>query len=126
MTTVTQVGCNVTLGVDTHKDAHVAAVLDDRGAVLATQQFNACSAGYRSMMKWVAGFGTITVAGIEGTGSWGAGLCRFLNTHDVECVEVNRPNRQHRRRHGKSDIADAIGAAGAQQQSGEATGRPGV
>ena len=78
------------------------------------------------MMKWVAGFGTITVAGIEGTGSWGAGLCRFLNTHDVECVEVNRPNRQHRRRHGKSDIADAIGAAGAQQQSGEATGRPGV
>lgn len=123
MTTMTQVGRNVTLGVDTHKDAHVAAVLDDRGAVLATQQFKACPSGYRSLMRWAAGFGTITVAGIEGTGSWGAGLCRFLDTHEIQCVEVNRPNRQHRRRHGKSDTADAVGAARA-VQSGEATGQP--
>ena len=60
---------------------------------------------------------------VEGTGAWGAGLARHLTGHGVRVIEVQRPNRQFRRRHGKSDTADAIGAARA-VQSGEACGQP--
>lgn len=113
----------ITGGVDTHKDAHVAAALDGLGQVLGTESFPATPAGYRRLLEWLQRFGELTAVGVEGTGAWGAGLTRFLTANGTVVVEVQRPNRQHRRRHGKSDPADAIGAARA-VQSGEATGEP--
>ncbi len=123
MPTMTEPDNGVTVGADTHADTHVGAVLDPLGRLLATNEFAADQAGYEAFHAWSATFGPITAAGIEGTGSWGSGLARHLTAQGVKCVEVNRPNRQHRRRHGKSDTADAIAAARA-VQSQEATGAP--
>src|SRR5689334_24767721 len=113
----------VTGGVDTHKDSHVAAALDEVGWVLGTVEFAATAAGYRQLLRWLRSFGAVVAVGVEGTGSWGAGLARYLAVEHVSVIEVTRPNRQHRRRHGKSDPADAIGAARA-VLAGEATGTP--
>ena len=99
MATMTDAGSGVTVGVDTHADVHVAAVLDGLGGVRGTAEFEASPAGYRSLLGWAAGFGPVTAAGIEGTGSWGASLARFLADQGVDCREVPAPNRQHRRRH---------------------------
>lgn len=118
---MTDPGAGVTIGVDTHADVHVAAVLDPLGRVLSTRGFAVSSVGNRDLLGWAGGFGPIIAAGIEGTGSFGADLARFLTDAGVGCVEVNHPNRQHRRRHGKSDTTDAIGAARA-VLAGEATG----
>lgn len=123
MATLTEISTLVTVGVDTHKDFHVAVVLDTAGRLLGSEQFPANVAGYRKLLGWAGLFGTIEQIGIEGTGSWGAGLARYAGSRGLDCVEVTRPNRQHRRRYGKSDHADAHGAAKA-VQSGEATGRP--
>ena len=121
--TMTDSTMAVTGGVDTHKDTHVAAVLDPVGVVLGTSEFPVTPAGYRRLLAWMRGFGELGVVGVEGTGAWGAGLARHLSGHGVRVVEVQRPNRQFRRRHGKSDTADAIGAARA-VQAGEACGEP--
>ena len=101
----------VTGGVDTHKDFHVCAALDERGRVLGTEQFPTTLRGYRALLDWLREFGQLSAVGVEGTGSWGAGLARFLTEAGVEVIEVNRPNRQARRRRGKSDLADAEAAA---------------
>src|SRR4029077_2077522 len=93
------------------------------GRVLGTEEFPATPAGYRRLLRWLRAFGDVVAVGVEGTGSWGAGLNRFLTVEGVAVIEVTRPNRQHRRRHGKSDPADAIGAARA-VQAGEASGTP--
>jgi transposase len=98
-------------GVDTHKDVHVAAVVDERGRILDTAPFDANSKGYVALRKWMESFGTLAKVGVEGTGSYGAGLARYLQDHRVEVVEVNRPNRQMRRQRGKSDPVDAEAAA---------------
>jgi transposase len=121
--TMTRPDTAITVGVDTHKDLHVAAALDDRGAVLGTETFCATAAGYEELRSWALGFGELVSVGVEGTGSWGAGLARHLSAAGVAVIEVNRTNRQHRRRHGKSDTADAVGAARA-VQSGEASATP--
>lgn len=113
----------VTGGVDTHRDEHVAAVVDDVGRILATESFVVSPSGYRRLYRWLSSFGTLDKVGVEGTGSYGAGLTRFLRGHDVEVVEVNRPNRQARRRRGKSDAADAEAAARA-TLNGEASALP--
>jgi transposase len=113
----------VTGGVDTHKDTHVAAALDQLGRVLGTESFPTTPTGYRSLLRWLQRFGDVTAVGVEGTGAWGAGLARFLTAQSLEVIEVTRPNRQHRRRHAKSDPADAIGAARA-VQSLEANATP--
>lgn len=123
MTTMADEASKITGGVDTHKDVHVAAALDGLGRVLGTESFSANAAGYRRMLGWLERFGELDLVGVEGTGAWGAGLNRFLAARGVRVVEVQRPNRQHRRRHGKSDTADAIGAARA-VLSGEAAGEP--
>ena len=123
MSTMTAVGAPVTIGVDTHKDFHVAAVLDARGGLCATASFPADSAGYNALESWADGFGPVEAFGVEGTSSWGAGLARHLAANRARVIEVNRTNRQHRRRHGKSDTADAVGAARA-VQSGEASATP--
>jgi len=111
----------ITGGVDTHLDVHVAAALDQSGALLATASFETTPRGYRRLLRWLRSFGDVALVGVEGTGSYGAGLTRYLQSHDVRVVEVDRPNRQRRRRRGKSDTQDAITAARA-AQSGDANG----
>jgi len=111
----------ITGGVDTHLDVHVAAALDERGGLLGVETFPTTPAGYRQLCSWLGSFGTVDLVGVEGTGSYGAGLTRFLHAHQVAVVEVDRPNRQRRRRRGKSDPQDAISAARA-AQSGDADG----
>ena len=98
---------DVTGGVDTHSDVHVAAVVDEVGRVLGTDSFPTDTAGYRSLLAWMRSHGQVVRVGVEGTGSYGAGLARYLTAADVVVVEVNRPNRQARRRRGKSDPTDA-------------------
>lgn len=110
-------------GVDTHKDVHVAAVIDELGKILDTTEFKATAKGYRLLVEWMRGFGELVKVGVEGTGSYGAGLARFLTDIEVCVVEVNRPNRQMRQRRGKSDTVDAEAAARA-ALNGEATVTP--
>jgi transposase len=112
----------ITGGVDTHLDVHVAAALNSIGGLLGVQQFPATAAGYRALTGWLASFGDVVLVGVEGTGSYGAGLTRHLHELGVAVVEVDRPNRQERRRAGKSDPADAVEAARA-ALSGRARGR---
>ena len=110
-------------GVDTHKDLHVAAVVDQTGRVLGTESFAANPAGYRRLESWICAFGPVVKAGVEGTSSYGVGLTRHLLGGGIEVVEVIRPNRQVRRRRGKSDTVDAEAAARA-ALSGDATTAP--
>jgi transposase len=113
----------VTVGVDTHKDTHVAAARDQLGRRLGTTQVPTSSAGYAQLLSWAHALGEVVAWGVEGTGSYGTGLARFLAAHGQRVVEVNRPDRQARRRRGKSDAVDADAAARA-VQAGEATGVP--
>ena len=105
----------VTGGVDTHLEVNVAAALDGIGGLLGVEQFKTTPAGNRQLLGWLAGFGTVVRVGVEGTGSYGASLARYLRRAGVEVVEVDRPNRQERRRKGKTDTVDAIQAAHAAQ-----------
>ena len=113
----------VTGGVDTHKATHVAAVVDPTGRLLATQSFPATPTGYTQMAAWMNSFGLVDRIGIEGTGSYGAGLARHFTNTGIRVVEVNRTNRQTRRAHGKNDTIDAVAAARA-ALSGQATTTP--
>jgi transposase len=113
----------ITGGVDTHADAHVAAALDAIGGLLGTREFPATAAGYAELLDWLGGFGAVAVVGVEGTGSYGAGLARHLAAAGVRVVEVDRADRQDRRRQGKSDPLDAVSAARA-ALSGRASGAP--
>jgi transposase len=100
-------------GVDTHADTHTVAAVDELGRRLGSAVFPASPAGYRALAGWLAGHGPIDRVGVEGTGSYGAGLARWLTAHQVRVVEVNRPDRADRRRRGKSDPIDAEHAAAA-------------
>jgi transposase len=101
----------VTGGVDTHRDTHHAAALDQVGRLLGTQEFPAEPAGYQQLLTWLESFGTVTRIGVEGTGCYGAGLTRFLRRKRLRVIEVNRPDRRSRRLRGKSDALDAESAA---------------
>lgn len=103
--------CEVILGVDTHLDMHVGAVINQSGKLLGTRTVSATSTGYVDLLNWVSSFGTASVAGVEGTGTYGAGLCRFLLDKGITVLEVNRPDRAKRRLQGKSDPTDAENAA---------------
>lgn len=103
----------VVIGVDTHKDFHVAHAKDELGRPLGQIKVPATTAGYAELLAWGRSLGAITTVGIEGTGSYGAGLTRFLADAGVAVAEVGRPNRQRRARRGKSDPIDAEGAAAA-------------
>src|SRR5215472_6000227 len=113
----------VTGGVDTHADTHVAAALDGIGGLLGVSEFPATPAGYARLLGWLEGFGTVCLVGIEGTGSYGAGLARHVTAAGIRVVEVDRSDRQDRRRKGKSDPLDAVSAARA-ALSGRAAGAP--
>lgn len=123
MTSLTDGSRKVVGGIDTHRDLNVAAAIDELGRVVGTAEFETTIVGHRRLLRWLRGHGEIVRVGVEGTGAWGAGIARFLTAEGVEIVEVDRPNRQHRRRHGKSDPADAEAAARA-ALNGEATGTP--
>jgi transposase len=101
----------IVAGVDTHKDSHIAAVIDMAGRLLDTKSFPTTAAGYESLLAWTRNFGTLLRIGVEGTSSYGAGLTRALRNASVSVLEVNRPSRQLRRQRGKSDAIDAEAAA---------------
>ena len=121
--TIVEDACVITGGVDTHADTHVAAALDPLGGLLGVREFPATAAGYADLLDWLSGFGTVALAGVEGTGSYGAGLARHLAAAGVRVVEVDRADRQDRHRQGKSDPLDAVSAARA-ALSGRAAGAP--
>ena len=98
-------------GVDTHLDVHVAAAIDANGGLLGVRSFPTTPAGYHALASWLGAFGPIERVGVEGTGTYGAGVARHLAAAGITVVEVDRPNRQERRRNGKSDELDAIEAA---------------
>jgi len=99
------------LGVDTHKDVHVAVLLDQLGRHLATASFGTTDAANRDLMAWTLRHGQVTTAGVEGTGSYGYRLAQHLADQGISVVEVNRPDRARRRRKGKNDPVDAEAAA---------------
>ena len=109
--------------MDTHAGMHVAAALDPLGGLPGVREFPAAAAGYAALLSWLTGFGDLALAGVEGTGSYGAGLARSLAAARVRVVEVDRADRQDRRRAGTSDPLDAVSAARA-ALSGRAAGAP--
>jgi len=107
----TSTGPDVVVGVDTHKHTHMAVALCANGGCLGSLKLEAKRSGYEGLIRWAAEFGSNPVFAVEGTGCYGAGLCRALQTAGLEVVEVNRPDRSTRRRLGKDDTIDAESAA---------------
>ncbi|MDP7737253.1 IS110 family transposase [Mycobacterium paragordonae] len=101
----------IVIGADTHLDTIHLAALSDTGKPLGDAEFPTRPTGYYIAVKWAQSFGTVMVAGVEGTNSYGAGLTRALQDAGIDVVEVNRPDRAARRRRGKSDPIDAYAAA---------------
>jgi len=104
-------GARVVVGVDTHKDEHVAVAVNGLGTRLGEHRLRATSVGYVGLERWAVGMGDVATFGVEGTGSFGAGLARFLSLRGHTVIEVSRPDRSTRRRLGKSDPIDAEAAA---------------
>jgi len=88
----------IIIGVDTHKDEHVAVVIDKLGARIGQQNLPTTNTGYVGLEHWASGLGEIEAFGVEGTGSYGAGLARFLRGQGHSVIEVNRSDRSARRR----------------------------
>ncbi len=118
-----QIREQVTLGVDTHAELHVAAALDERGRLLGTCAIPTTATGFAELVRWTSQYGELARVGMAGTGSYGAGLARWLRARNVDVVEVDRPDRRTRRRRGKSDGVDAEAAARA-VLAGTATAQP--
>jgi transposase len=104
-------GRRIVGGVDTHKDLHVAAVVDEQDRVIGTQSFATTRQGYRQMLAWMRSFGDLQRVGVESTGSYGAGLLRFMQQAGIAVLEVTTPDEQDRRRRGKNDDLEAQNAA---------------
>jgi transposase len=102
---------HVVIGVNTRKHAHVAAVMDTIGGILATLTIPTDTGGFQQLTDWAGSFGHILAFGIEGTGSYGATLTSFLRRAGYKVAEAGRPDRRLRRRNGKSDTLDAENAA---------------
>lgn len=113
----------VIIGIDTHKAFHVAVAIDAQGTRLATLSIPTTPKGYQELERWSRSLGKVLSFGIEGTGSYGAGLSRSLLAQGHKVIEVTRPNRQLRYTQDKSDSLDAEGAARS-VLSGQATARP--
>src|SRR4051794_12683100 len=101
----------VIVGVDTHKHVHVAVAIDVWGIRLEDRSFPADSGGYRQLITWAVELGPIEAFGIEGTGSYGAGLTSAVRRDGHRVIEVDRADRRARRANGKSDTLDAELAA---------------
>src|SRR5262249_61846277 len=113
----------ITGGVDAHSDTHHAAALDERGRLLGDRPFAASVEGYRELLVWLESFGLVARVGVESTGSYAAGLVRFLVERGIVVVEGNQPHAHARRRRGKRDPLDAEAAART-VLAGEATASP--
>ncbi len=111
--TTTDIGAQVRVigGVDTHRGTHHAAVLTTQGHLLGDKEFPASTAGYWDLLEWMSSFGEVAHIGVESTGSYGAGLVRYLDTRGVRVVEINQPHAHTRPRLGKSNPIDAEAAA---------------
>jgi transposase len=103
--------CCVVGGVDTHKDLHVAAVVDEHNYILGSQCFATTRHGYKQMLAWMRSFGQLQRIGVEATGTYGAGLLRYMQNAGVEVLEVTAPDKHDRRKRGKNDDLDAQNAA---------------
>jgi len=101
----------VTIGVDTHKHTHVAVAIDGIGERVGDLTIPTDHGGYEQLLEWARSFGQVCRFGIEGTGSYGAGLVSYLRRHDQKVIEAGRPDRRDRRQRGKSDTLDAENAA---------------
>ncbi|AUI53791.1 IS110 family transposase [Arthrobacter crystallopoietes] len=101
----------VIAGIDTHADTHHVAIINEYGKPLADREFLAVGSGYRKILEFITGYGTVSAVGVEGTGTYGAELTRTLRGEGLTVLEVNRPNRAARRLKGKSDPLDAYQAA---------------
>jgi len=112
-------------GVDAHKDTHHVVVLTISGNRIADREFPTTSKGYRELLDWVASLGLIEAFGMESTGSYSAGLTRFLLEQSIDVREVNTPHPHTKARRGKDDTIDAEAAA-RKVIAGEATARPKV
>ena len=104
-------GQTVIVGVDTHKHVHVAVAIDTCGIRLGDRSCAADSDGYQQLITWAERHGRVAAFGIEGTGSYGAGLARAVRRAGHQVLEVNRGDRRTRRIAGKSDTVDAETAA---------------
>lgn len=115
---------DVVVGVDTHKDEHVAVALDGLGGRLGELAIAARPDGYAELLALADELGAVSAFGVEGTGSYGSGLARFLRRHARKVIEVSRPPRKgERRMSGKSDTIDAEHAA-REVLAGTATATP--
>jgi transposase len=124
MTTIAQMEATVvTVGVDTHLETHTAVAVDQLGRRLGEIEITTDDAGFDELVLWAESLGEIEALGIEGTGSYGAGLTRYLQAQGFLVLEVTRPKRETRRNKGKSDPIDAEAAARA-VLAGEALGPP--
>ena len=101
----------VILGIDTHKDFHVAFVISAQGKSLGHNIFTTTEIGYQQLLNWASSFGKLKRAGVEGTSSYGVAVTRVLRAAGVVVLEVNRPDKANRRRRGKTDVIDAETAA---------------
>lgn len=102
---------DIVLGVDTHKDVHVAAVVTAAGVFVESRSFPTTAEGYEQLLAWARTLGRLSQAGVECTGSYGAALSRYLHGQGITVFEVNQPDKATRRRRGKSDVVDAEAAA---------------
>ena len=97
----------IILGVDTHLEIHVGVVVDAAGRVQGTLSVKTHNDGYEQLLCWAQTFRMLRRAGAEGIGSYSAALTHVLQTKGIKVIEINRPDRSRRRRHGKSDATDA-------------------
>lgn len=111
MISMTHEATRVIGGIDTHKDLHTAAVIDVRGTVLEVRSFATTRQGYNQLVAWMASFGAVGAVGVEGSGSYGAGITRRLAREGIRVLEVTAPERTSRRTLGKDDALDAVSAA---------------
>lgn len=95
-------------GVDTHKDLHVAAAVNQNNKVLGTRYFSTTRQGYWQMLAWMTSFGVLKRIGVECTGTYGSTLLRYCQNSGLAVSEVTAPDRVERR---KSDTIDAECAA---------------
>jgi transposase len=109
----------IVAGIDTHKDTHHVAVLELTGGVLGDAEFPTTAAGYQALLGWVGSFGVIDRVGVELTGSYGAGLTRYLSAAGIDVLEVNTTDKATRARRGKDDRIDDRGSPESPRRDGD-------
>lgn len=103
------------VGVDVHRRAHCAALIDERGVVLGTLSFPNSAAGVHKLRTWLSARDAEgAVVGIENGAGYGQLLCAALAAAGLEVLNVPAWRTKHdRARHGpgKSDPGDAVAVA---------------